>query len=246
MSKEEYGARTACSSSSACSRPNTTASGIRRRARREYAAFYVEPIQGTGGYVIPPQNFFIELEEGARPLRHPARRRRNPDGLLPHRQAVVDRAFRREARRDRVRQGADQRPQSAVRHLGARRADQSDGLSAGLDAFDVRVQSARHRGRPRGDEDDAGDGLRDDRCRRRARTSSKACKDLQKRRHKIIGDVDGLGLALRAEICEPTTASRRPRRSSTAWSTTACKASSTHGGKTLSASCSTSAATTRT
>ena len=27
----------------------------------EYAAFYVEPIQGTGGYVVPPKNFFIEL-----------------------------------------------------------------------------------------------------------------------------------------------------------------------------------------
>jgi 4-aminobutyrate aminotransferase/(S)-3-amino-2-methylpropionate transaminase len=29
----------------------------------EYAAFYVEPIQGTGGYVIPPMNFFIELKK---------------------------------------------------------------------------------------------------------------------------------------------------------------------------------------
>lgn len=29
----------------------------------EYAAFYVEPIQGTGGYVIPPPNFFAELKE---------------------------------------------------------------------------------------------------------------------------------------------------------------------------------------
>lgn len=28
----------------------------------EYAAFYVEPIQGTGGYVIPPLNFFSELK----------------------------------------------------------------------------------------------------------------------------------------------------------------------------------------
>ena len=35
---------------------------------------------------------------------------------------------------------------------------------------------------------------------RRARISSKACSDLQ-RRHPEIGDVDGLGLALRAEIC---------------------------------------------
>jgi 4-aminobutyrate aminotransferase/(S)-3-amino-2-methylpropionate transaminase len=29
----------------------------------EYAAFYVEPIQGTGGYVIPPLNFFSELKK---------------------------------------------------------------------------------------------------------------------------------------------------------------------------------------
>ncbi len=29
----------------------------------EYAAFYVEPIQGTGGYVVPPMNFFSELKE---------------------------------------------------------------------------------------------------------------------------------------------------------------------------------------
>jgi 4-aminobutyrate aminotransferase-like enzyme len=29
----------------------------------EYAAFYVEPIQGTGGYVVPPPNFFIELKK---------------------------------------------------------------------------------------------------------------------------------------------------------------------------------------
>ena len=29
----------------------------------EYAAFYVEPIQGTGGYVIPPINFFRDLKK---------------------------------------------------------------------------------------------------------------------------------------------------------------------------------------
>ncbi len=28
----------------------------------EYAAFYVEPIQGTGGYVVPPRNFFRDLK----------------------------------------------------------------------------------------------------------------------------------------------------------------------------------------
>src|SRR6516162_6879200 len=29
----------------------------------EYAAFYIETIQGTGGYVIPPKNFFVELKK---------------------------------------------------------------------------------------------------------------------------------------------------------------------------------------
>ena len=37
---------------------------------------------------------------------------------------------------------------------------------------------------------------------RRAPICSKACR-ICKRRHKIVGDVDGLGLALRMEICEP-------------------------------------------
>lgn len=31
--------------------------------KAEYAAFYVEPLQGTGGYVIPPPNFFSELKK---------------------------------------------------------------------------------------------------------------------------------------------------------------------------------------
>ncbi len=29
----------------------------------EFAAFYAEPIQGTGGYVIPPKNFFVGLKK---------------------------------------------------------------------------------------------------------------------------------------------------------------------------------------
>ena len=37
---------------------------------------------------------------------------------------------------------------------------------------------------------------------RRAPICSKASR-ISKRRHKIVGDVDGLGLALRMEICEP-------------------------------------------
>src|SRR6478736_3054009 len=34
-----------------------------KAGQAEFAAFYVEPIQGTGGYVIPPKNFFVELKK---------------------------------------------------------------------------------------------------------------------------------------------------------------------------------------
>ena len=113
----------------------------------EYAAFYVEPIQGTGGYVIPPKNFFVELKKVL-----------DQHGIL----LVVDEIqmgfyrtgklwsiehFGVQAGRDRVRQGAHQRPQSAGRHLGARGADQSDDLPAGLDALDVQRQPDGHGGR---------------------------------------------------------------------------------------------------
>ncbi len=33
-----------------------------KTGQAEYAAFYVEPIQGTGGYVVPPRNFFKGLK----------------------------------------------------------------------------------------------------------------------------------------------------------------------------------------
>jgi len=34
-----------------------------KTGQAEFAAFYIEPIQGTGGYVIPPPNFFTELKK---------------------------------------------------------------------------------------------------------------------------------------------------------------------------------------
>jgi 4-aminobutyrate aminotransferase-like enzyme len=62
MSKEEYG--------SYCVQKferlfETEYNGVldTKTGQAEFAAFYVEPIQGTGGYVIPPRNFFIELKK---------------------------------------------------------------------------------------------------------------------------------------------------------------------------------------
>lgn len=62
MSKEEYG--------DLCVRKfarlfETEYNGVldTKTGQAEFAAFYVEPIQGTGGYVVPPPNFFIELKK---------------------------------------------------------------------------------------------------------------------------------------------------------------------------------------
>jgi 4-aminobutyrate aminotransferase-like enzyme len=62
MSKEEYG--------SYCVQKferlfETEYNGVldTKTGQAEFAAFYVEPIQGTGGYVVPPRNFFIELKK---------------------------------------------------------------------------------------------------------------------------------------------------------------------------------------
>jgi 4-aminobutyrate aminotransferase-like enzyme len=62
MSKEEYGFH--------CVRQferlfETEYHGVwdPKAGEAEYAAFYAEPVQGTGGYIVPPLNFFTELKK---------------------------------------------------------------------------------------------------------------------------------------------------------------------------------------
>ena len=141
----------------------------------EYAAFYVEPIQGTGGYVIPPLNFFTGLKKVL-----------DKYGIL----LVVDEIQMGFFRTGKL---------WSIEHFGVKPdvlvfgKALTNGLnplsgiwareelinptrvSAGLDAFDVRIEPARHRGRPRNHEDAGRDRLRDDGRRARARISSKAC-----------------------------------------------------------------------
>ena len=52
------------SSKTRCSRPS--------RRREETAAIVIEPVQGEGGYIVPPQKFFDELRAHHRQARHPA------------------------------------------------------------------------------------------------------------------------------------------------------------------------------
>ena len=54
----------------------------------EVAAIVVEPIQGEGGYIVPPIEFHQRLRRAGDEARHPAGRRRSAVGHGPHRQDV--------------------------------------------------------------------------------------------------------------------------------------------------------------
>lgn len=167
----------------------------------EYAAFYVEPIQGTGGYVIPPANFFPELKEVLD--RH---------GIL----LVVD-----EIQMGLYRTGK----LWSIEHFGVSPDVLVFGkaLTNGLNplsgiwareelinpqVFPAGSTHSTFNANPLGtavaletlrmteEEDFAGSV---------ARKGAYFLAGLQelKAKHAIVGDVDGLGLALRIEICEP-------------------------------------------
>ena len=168
----------------------------------EFSAFYVEAIQGTGGYVIPPPDYFPALKKVL-----------DERGILLVDDEIQMGFYRAgkfwaienfdvDARHHRLRQGADERPQSAVRHLGARGADHAGHVSARLDALDVFLQHARHGGRPRSRPDDAGDRLRGSHPAQGRVLPRADSRHLQKKYPKVIGDTDGMGLALRIEICQ--------------------------------------------
>ncbi|THD80482.1 MAG: aminotransferase class III-fold pyridoxal phosphate-dependent enzyme [Phenylobacterium sp.] len=62
MSKEEYGEQCVAKFARLF---ETEYNGVldTKTGQAEFAAFYVEPIQGTGGYVVPPKNFFRDLKK---------------------------------------------------------------------------------------------------------------------------------------------------------------------------------------
>ncbi len=165
----------------------------------EYAAFYVEPIQGTGGYVVPPANFFKGLKKVL-----------DQYGIL----MVVDEIQMGFYRTGKL---------WAIEHFGVKpdvlvfAKALTNGLNplAGLwareeminpDIFPPGSTHSTFASNPIGtalglevmnivqEEDFEG------RVQRAGAEFLEGLKELQKR-HPEIGDVDGLGLALRAEIC---------------------------------------------
>ncbi|WP_332116211.1 aspartate aminotransferase family protein [Azorhizobium caulinodans] len=167
----------------------------------EYAAFYVEPIQGTGGYVIPPANFFPELK-----------RVLDKHGIL----LVVDEIQMGFFRTGKL---------WSIEHFGVEPDVLVFGkaLTNGLNPlsgvwareelinpqiFPAGSTHSTFNANPLGtavaleamrmmQEEDFGASVME-----KGAHFLEGIKELKKK-HAIVGDVDGLGLALRIEICEP-------------------------------------------
>ncbi|MGE5511095.1 MAG: aspartate aminotransferase family protein [Bacteroidota bacterium] len=172
-----------------------------KAGQAEYAAFYVETIQGTGGYVVPPKNFFRELKKVL-----------DKYGIL----LVVDDIQMGFFRTGKL---------WSIEHFGV----QPDVLVFGkaltnglnpLSGIWAREELINPEVFPAGsthstfNANPMGTAVALEAMRMMAETDYESMvmekgaylleglKEL-KRRHKVVGDVDGLGLALRMEICEP-------------------------------------------
>ena len=199
MSKEEYGEHCVARFERLF---ETEYNGVwdAKAGQCEYAAFYVEPIQGTGGYVIPPPNFFTGLK-----------RVLDKYGIL----LVVDEIQMGFFRTGRL---------WAIEHFGVKPdvlvfgKALTNGLNplAGIWAREDLINPTVF---PPGSthstfaSNPLGTAVGLETMKMLAETDYASMvmakgahfldglRDLQKR-HAEIGDVDGLGLALRAEICE--------------------------------------------
>jgi len=200
MSKEEYGRR--CVEEFARLFENEY-NGVwdPRAGEAEFAAFYVETIQGTGGYVIPPKNYFIELKKVL-----------DRYGIL----LVVDDIQMGFFRTGRL---------WSIEHFGVapdilvfgkaltNGLNPLSGLWAREELIDPHTfppgsTHSTFASNPLG----TAVGLETMKMLQEedyaASVAAKGAYFLAgleelKRRHRMIGDVDGLGLALRVEICEP-------------------------------------------
>ncbi len=172
-----------------------------KAGQAEYAAFFVETVQGTGGYVIPPRNFFSELKKVL-----------DRYGIL----LVVDDIQMGIFRTGKL---------WSIEHFGVvpdvivfgkaltNGLNPLSGIWAREELIDPKIfppgsTHSTFASNPLGTavaleamkmmrEEDFATSVPE-----KGGYFLKGLEDL-KRRHKIVGDVDGLGLALRIEICEP-------------------------------------------
>src|SRR3977135_3879510 len=172
-----------------------------KAGQAEYAAFYVEPVQGTGGYVIPPKNYFSGLK-----------RVLDQHGIL----LVVDEIQMGFYRTGKL---------FSIEHFGITPDVVVFGkaLTNGLNPLAgvwAREELINPEIFPPGSTHSTfsanpmGTAVALEAMKMMAETDyetmvmDKGAYLLEgleelKRRYKIVGDVDGLGMALRMEICEP-------------------------------------------
>lgn len=172
-----------------------------KAGQAEYAAFYVETLQGTGGYVKPPMNFFRELKKVL-----------DKYGIL----LVVDDIQMGFFRTGKL---------WSIEHFGVKPdvivfgKALTNGLNplSGIwareelispEVFPVGSTHSTFNANPMGTAV-ALEAMRmmgetdyESMVMEKGAYLLKGLEDL-KRRYKVVGDVDGLGLALRMEICEP-------------------------------------------
>jgi len=167
----------------------------------EYAAFYVEPLQGTGGYIVPPMNFFAGLKKVL-----------DDHGIL----LVVDEiqmGFYRTGKLWSIEHFGVEPDMIVFGKALTNGLNPLSGLWAREELINPQVFPAgsthsTFNANPLGTavaleamkmmaEEDLETQVMD-----KGAYFLDGLQEL-KRRHKIVGEVDGLGLALRIEICEP-------------------------------------------
>jgi 4-aminobutyrate aminotransferase/(S)-3-amino-2-methylpropionate transaminase len=149
----------------------------------EYAAFYVEPLQGTGGYVIPPMKVSDEIQMGFY--------RTGKMFSIEHFGVTPDAIVFGKALTNGLNPLSGVWAKEAMINptifppgsTHSTFASNPLGTAAGLETLKVFAESDF-----------------ETMVMEKGAYFLEGLKELQKR-HKIIGDVDGLGLALRAEIC---------------------------------------------
>ncbi|NJO31956.1 MAG: aminotransferase class III-fold pyridoxal phosphate-dependent enzyme [Rhodospirillales bacterium] len=172
-----------------------------KAGQAEYAAFYVETLQGTGGYVLPPKNFFRELKKVL-----------DQYGIL----MVVDDIQMGFFRTGKL---------WSVEHFGVNPdvivfgKALTNGLNPlsgiwareeliGPEVFPVGSTHSTFNANPMGTSvaleamKMMGETDYETMVMEKGAYFLKGLEEL-KRRYKVVGDVDGLGLAMRMEICEP-------------------------------------------
>ncbi len=164
----------------------------------DVAAVIAEPVQGEGGFIVPPPEYMGKIKSDLRGARHPADRRRDPDGHRPDGQVVRHGALGSRSRHHDHREGAG----GGLPHLRHHRAPGGHGLRPPRAAWAPPTGATPP---PAGPAWPCSTSSRARACLQRATVLGDRIRDrftaLQKR-YPVIGDVRGIGAMAAMELVE--------------------------------------------